>query len=133
MPEGTEGEFTEDAPKFFANNDSIAVPVKTGEESSMTDASASFTAGNYTIEPFEFTVGEDGKINVGIQGTANYQWVIFDNFQLTYYGVGTDGIENINTNEQNKLNGTIYNLQGQKVMKATKGLYIINGKKVVIK
>ena len=29
--------------------------------------------------------------------------------------------------------GTIYNLQGQKVQNATKGLYIINGKKVVMK
>ena len=33
----------------------------------------------------------------------------------------------------NMLDGTIYNLNGQKVNKAQKGLYIINGKKVVIK
>jgi len=30
-------------------------------------------------------------------------------------------------------NGEIYNLQGQRVMKAQKGLYIVNGKKVVMK
>ena len=31
------------------------------------------------------------------------------------------------------MNGEVYNLQGQRVMNAKKGLYIINGKKVVIK
>ena len=30
-------------------------------------------------------------------------------------------------------NGEIYNLQGQRVVKAQKGLYIVNGKKVVMK
>jgi hypothetical protein len=39
----------------------------------------------------------------------------------------------ITTVKTNKLNGTIYNLNGQKMNKAQKGLYIINGKKVVIK
>ena len=36
-------------------------------------------------------------------------------------------------NGQSSLNGEIYNIAGQRVNKATKGLYIINGKKVVIK
>ena len=31
------------------------------------------------------------------------------------------------------MNNAIYNLNGQKVNKAQKGLFIINGKKVVIK
>ena len=33
---------------------------------------------------------------------------------------------------QNVMEGA-YNMQGQKVVKAAKGLYIINGKKVVVK
>ena len=45
--------------------------------------------------------------------------------------VGTVGIEAVKANEL--LNGTIYNLNGQKMQKAQKGLYIINGKKVVVK
>ena len=32
-----------------------------------------------------------------------------------------------------RLNGTIYNLNGQKVNMAQKGLYIVNGKKVIVK
>lgn len=42
----------------------------------------------------------------------------------------TDGISNITAEKQN---GVIYNLQGQRVNAAQKGIYIINGKKVMIK
>lgn len=42
------------------------------------------------------------------------------------------GISTIQNDERN-LDGTIYNLRGQRVENPTKGLYIINGKKVVIK
>ena len=35
--------------------------------------------------------------------------------------------------ETNLENAVIYNLNGQRVDKAQKGLYIVNGKKVVIK
>ena len=42
------------------------------------------------------------------------------------------GIENVNTAKP-VVNGAIYNLNGQKVNNATKGIFIINGNKVVIK
>ena len=46
----------------------------------------------------------------------------------------TTKIGSINTNgEINVENGIIYNLAGQRVQNPTKGIYIINGKKVVIK
>ena len=45
---------------------------------------------------------------------------------------GATGIENVNVAKP-VVNGAIYNLNGQKVNNATKGVYIINGKKVVIK
>jgi len=41
--------------------------------------------------------------------------------------VGIESVKSV------KVDGTIYNLNGQKMQKAQKGLYIINGKKVVIK
>jgi hypothetical protein len=75
----------EAAPVFFANDKTAQVPVKSGSENSMNDASASFTAGNYTIEPFEFTVFEDGQLTIGVKNNGNaHQWVIWDNFQITY-------------------------------------------------
>ena len=42
-------------------------------------------------------------------------------------------LTSINTVKSNVMNNAIYNLNGQKVNKAQKGLFIINGKKVVIK
>jgi myo-inositol-hexaphosphate 3-phosphohydrolase len=39
----------------------------------------------------------------------------------------------ITTVNTEKKNGTVYNLSGQKVQKANKGLYIINGKKIIMK
>jgi len=52
----------------------------------------------------------------------------------TFIGFGADeatGIEGVAAEKAD--NGEIYNLQGQRVMKAQKGLYIINGKKVLVK
>jgi|GEM_PF-6495745 len=46
---------------------------------------------------------------------------------------GVTGIENIEHGTLNMDNGAVYNLQGQKVNKAQKGVYIQNGKKVVLK
>ena len=42
-----------------------------------------------------------------------------------------DGIENIEHGTLNMNNGAIYNLQGQRVNKAGKGIYIKNGKKIL--
>ena len=81
-----DGNVEEDVPVFFANDATAEVPAKTGEESSMSAASESFSNGLYTIEPLRFVVTEGGNIEVGVRGTATQQWVIFDNFQLTYYG-----------------------------------------------
>ena len=75
----------EAAPVFFANDKEAQVPVKTGTENSMTEASHSFTSGLYTIEPIEFTVFEDGQLTIGVKNNGNaHQWVIWDNFQITY-------------------------------------------------
>lgn len=47
------------------------------------------------------------------------------------FGDDATGINNVNGNENG--NGSIFDLQGRKVSKPGKGLYIVNGKKVVIK
>jgi len=77
---------TEDLPVFYANDKTAEFPAKTSDEGSMAAASASFTAGQYTIEPIEVTVAAAGGLTVGAKGTATHQWVIFDNFRLTYLG-----------------------------------------------
>lgn len=49
------------------------------------------------------------------------------------FGSETDGIGQIENAELTMENATIYNLAGQKVNNTQKGVYIVNGKKVVIK
>ena len=51
---------------------------------------------------------------------------------LTFEFGGTTGINAVNGAEF-KVNGEYYNLAGQRVANPTKGLYIVNGKKVILK
>ena len=121
------------APQFFANEVNADVPAKTGSENGMSDASASFTNGLYTIEPINFEVKDDGMMYIGITASTNTQWVIWDNFQLKYFGQEnpTTGITTVVVPVAQ--NDAIYNLSGQKVQNPKKGLYIVNGKKIVLK
>ncbi|MBQ7443153.1 MAG: hypothetical protein IJS59_04705 [Bacteroidaceae bacterium] len=76
-------------PVFYANDETALFPVKTGTENSMTNASASFSQGLYTIDPIFFEV-TDGQITLGARLETNTGlWCIWDNFVLQYYG--TDG------------------------------------------
>ena len=78
---------TEPVALFFANDETAEVPLRTGTENDMTQAGIAFEGGSYTIEPITVVVGEDGKLTVGIKNeTAVHQWIIFDNFKLTYCG-----------------------------------------------
>ena len=55
-----------------------------------------------------------------------------DEVETSINGFVIDGIQLVETSE-NQTSESIYNLNGQKVSKALKGVYIINGKKVVVK
>ena len=86
-----DGQDNDNLPVFFANNEAITFPAKTGSENNMSQASESFTAGNYTIAPIYVQVAEDGQLTVGAKLEENTAlWCIWDNFQLTYYGADAD-------------------------------------------
>ena len=70
----------------------------------------------------EFTVGANTAYIEALPTTARF---IGFNFDET---TGIDGIA-----AEKVSNGEVYNLQGQRVMNAKKGLYIMNGKKVLVK
>ena len=80
-------------------------------------------------------VGEDGVLKLGIRketGVGN-DWCPYDNFQLFYLGTtAPTAIEAVAANAQAQKTA-IYDLQGRKVSKAQKGMYIMNGKVTVVK
>ncbi|MBQ7510635.1 MAG: hypothetical protein IJT53_07010 [Prevotella sp.] len=81
-----EGSDNDNLPYFYANDEKQTFPLKTGSENSMSDASASFTNGSYTIDPIWVYV-TDGSLTVGAKNESNTAlWCIWDNFALTYYG-----------------------------------------------
>ena len=85
-------------PVFFINDQEKVFPVKEGTENSMSDASASFTDGKYTIEPIVVKV-VDGTITLGVKNETNTTiWCIWDNFRLTYLGKPANEWENLIVN-----------------------------------
>ena len=87
---------------------------------------------NYII--FEYKEGQ-GPISLGIRktDTASYDWVPIDNFMLEYFGAeAPDAVRSIAA-DTNAAPAAIYNLAGQKVSRMQKGIYIVGGKKVLVK
>ncbi len=71
------------------------------------------------------------KVNGTIKLAAGqYNVYVTKDFKMTIKNALTDGINTVTTTADNAV---IYNMKGQRVMNAQKGLYIINGKKVVLK
>ena len=71
-----------------------------------------------------FAVGSNKAYMAVPAGQAAREGFAFDDDSTT-------GISNVNVNEN--VNGSVFDLQGRKVSTPGKGLYIVNGKKVVIK
>ena len=78
-------------PVFYANEETVTFPAKTGNEGSMDNASVSFLNGLYVCDPVFVKVTEDGALTIGAKLEENTSlWCIWDNFQLSYYGENTD-------------------------------------------
>lgn len=81
-----DGSDNDNLPQFFFGTKTANIPLKTGSENSMADACTSFESGLYKVDPI-FVEVTDGTINVGIKNPNNASlWIIWDNFELTYYG-----------------------------------------------
>lgn len=70
-----------------------------------------------------FTVGANTAYLPATAGARSFIAIDMDNTVTAIEGI----------NAEKALNGEVYNLQGQRVMKAQKGLYIVDGKKIVVK
>ncbi len=110
--------------------------VETKFPNSMAEATTAFENGLYQ-NVLQFEVGEEGAegIAIGIKnvGHKDGDWTIMTNWQIEYLGktqpqndptTAIAGVSVLNNN-------TIYDLTGRQVNKAVKGIYILNGKKVV--
>ena len=81
-----DGDDNEHLPYFYANEETMTFPVRTGTEDSMSDAGRSFKTGLYTIDPIYVEVADGGTLTIGAKNENTSVWAIFDNFVLTYYG-----------------------------------------------
>ena len=78
-----------------------------------------------------------GAIKIGLYQDVVYSndWTPFGHIALFYIGTeAPDAIEGINADaDKRNTNAAIYNLAGQKVSKMQKGIYIVGGKKYLVK
>lgn len=99
------------------------------ESGNRTTAITSTSADNFFVDFYS-----DGQsiytVGLLVSGTTA-SWTAADNFFLYYVGSEpTDAIQGVEATANNG-SGVIYNLAGQRVSKAVRGLYIIDGKKVI--
>ena len=78
------------------------------------------------------------KMNSGNKVGANKAYLVYSGTPSSVKGFAidfdnVDGISSIDNGQLRMDNAPIYNLAGQRVAKAQKGLYIVNGKKVLVK
>lgn len=93
-----------------------------------------FAMGLYQNE-IQCEVGKDGTLTFGLKKTEHEggDWCPFDNFQLLYLGTTMPtGVECIKPVADTK-SADIYDLQGRKLQKPGKGLYIKAGKVFIMK
>ena len=94
-----------------------------------------FQSGLYKTSMLVEVTGTDLMILIQKFRDKANDWVVLDNFRLTYFGTEKPseevlGVENVTATTQG-VTGKIYNLQGQQVQNVTKGIYIYNGKKYI--
>ena len=96
----------------------------------VTEAKA-FTAGDYLLSDGKFVKGTAGTLAAGKAYLPASNIDAGANILSLDFGGTTDiaNLKAVNTLE----NGKFYNLAGQEVAQPQKGLYIVNGKKVIIK
>ena len=82
-----------------------------------------------TIQKITFNDG-----NVVVATNNGDQAFPLNQMEKMFFSPTATGIEAINKNQGSMFNGqSVYDLTGRRVEKATKGIYIVDGKKIVIK
>ena len=118
-----------------------AIPVLTGEADATTGNLLKANLTDQTLTSDYYTLAVDGSGNPMFKKSTGVGTLAAGKAYLDLTGGapelsvdfgGTTGINAVN-GEEFKVSGEYYNLAGQRVAQPTKGLYIVNGKKVIIK
>lgn len=103
----------------------------------MASAAAHFEAGYYENEYRKYNTSA-GSFYIGLQGSTNTSyWTIFDNFRLYYYGPvqlsdWVSGLEEVKLPETPAAQ-TYFDLLGRPVSQPSQGIFIKNGKKIILR
>ena len=100
----------------------------------LTAASKAFnTDGQYGENSVTYTLEASQPLRLGIRKplTVAADWVAYDHFQLHYEGTAT-GISGVQS-ENYDVQGVIYDLSGRRVKNPSRGIYIRDGRKVLIR
>ena len=111
----------------------VGLYAQCGDTWDWTPMGISETAGTPRHFARDFKADGTSPVTVGVrvQGT-NASWLAADNFRLYYIGTeAPDAIDAIADSQAAK--SKVYNLAGQRVNKAARGIFIVDGKKVVVK
>lgn len=74
-----------------------------------------------------------GKLKFGIaEPTSGTTWIVWDNFKLVYNSSYAAGVKLVNS-QLTPRSSYYYDLQGRRVTTLKKGIYILNGKKILVK
>lgn len=93
-----------------------------------------YSSNGWNEEVFSFELANDGNITLRLdeaEASGTKMWYV-DNFRL--YRLNDDtGINNVTNSQRPTANGQYFDLSGRRVAQPAKGLYIVNGQKVIIK
>ena len=128
-----------DGPNYYQINVAASSATAKGDLlGSATDATAYNAIDGYTLymlkkvgEKAQFVPVTGGEIAAGKAYLKVANATTARNLDVTFADEAT-GIESVKS-EEIKVKSEVYNLKGQRVSEPTKGLYIVNGKKIAIK
>lgn len=135
----TDYEFTTELATLLAKTD--ASVLQTSTTTATYDFYGTYANTTATTENPFYYVSVNGNICKGTTVTVGpYRWILRDTAKdgisyapnFSFMENGTTGINDVRSQMEDG-RGEVYNLAGQRVSQPTKGLYIVNGKKVVIK
>lgn len=99
----------------------------------VTTANEAFQAGHY-VQQLDFTLSEISDLRIGLRNFVPtvYDWVCVDNVRLIYLGADVTAIRHQMINGKS-VYGKWFDLSGRAVTRPAKGIYIFQGKKIIIK